>query len=101
MQRMDPVNRKVTYRLYPSSKQEAVMVETVCFHQRLYNVALEQRRSAWQRVQKGVGFADQCRQLTELRAAFPEYAALNAQSCQVTLKRLDLAFAAFFRRVQC
>jgi hypothetical protein len=38
--------------------------------------------------------------LTELRAGDKSYAGLNAQSSQVTLKRLDLAFAAFFRRVK-
>jgi len=30
----------------------------------------------------------------------PEYAELNAQASQVTLKRLDLAFQHFFRRVR-
>lgn len=39
-------------------------------------------------------------QLTKLRAEFPEYKALNAQSEQVTLTRLDLAFQHFFRRVK-
>jgi putative transposase len=68
-------------------------------HQRLYNVALEQRIGAYRLTGRVVGFAAQCRDLTELRAAEPEYAAINAQSEQVTLKRLDLAFAAFFRRV--
>lgn len=69
-------------------------------HQRLYNAALEQRRLAWRMLSKSVTFAEQCRQLTELRADDETYAALNAQSCQVTLKRLDLAFHSFFRRVK-
>ena len=43
-------------------------------------------------------FAAQCKSLTEIRAAHPEYLAINAQSAQVTLKRLALAFDAFFRR---
>jgi putative transposase len=47
-----------------------------------------------------VSFAGQCREVTQLRALMPEYEALNAQSLQVTLKRLDLAYAAFFRRVE-
>jgi putative transposase len=47
-----------------------------------------------------VGYAEQCRDLTTLRAADPEGAALNAQLAQVTLKRVDLACKAFFRRVQ-
>ncbi len=45
-------------------------------------------------------FKDQCRELTTLRKECPEYGELNAQSCQVTLKRVDLAFQHFFRRVR-
>ena len=69
-------------------------------HQRLYNTALEQRIVAWHVARKGVGFAEQCRDVTELRAAFPEYENLPCHSSQVTLKRLDLAFQAFFRRIK-
>ncbi|MGP6159510.1 MAG: RNA-guided endonuclease InsQ/TnpB family protein [Vulcanimicrobiaceae bacterium] len=43
---------------------------------------------------------EQCRELTALRAYDEQYAALNCHSEQVTLKRLDLAFQAFFRRVK-
>ena len=35
-----------------------------------------------------------------LRDELSEYKALNAQSCQVTLRRVDLAFQHFFRRVR-
>jgi len=49
MQGMEPVNRKVTYRLYPTAKQETAMLEIKRGHQHLYNAALEQRRAAWRR----------------------------------------------------
>ena len=49
---------------------------------------------------KTIGFAAQSKSLTEIRAEHPEYLAVNAQSAQVTLKRLDLSFDAFFRRVK-
>jgi len=97
---MDPVNRKVVYRMYPSKRQEAALLDMLGLHQRLYNAALEQRIEAYRHQGKSVSFAEQCRDLTELREAFPEYATLNAQSSQVTLNRLDLAFQAFFRRVK-
>ena len=84
--------------MYPSPSQEAALLDLLGMHQRLYNAALEQRIAAWQRTRTSVGFANQCTDLTELRAADETYAGLNAQSSQVTLKRLDLAFAAFFRR---
>jgi putative transposase len=94
------VHRKVTYRLYPTPRQEAALLDLKGAHQRLYNCALEQRISAYRLTGTSVGFAEQCRDLTQLRADDPVYAAINAQSEQVTLKRLDLAFAAFFRRVR-
>src|SRR5919198_3834440 len=97
---LKPGNRKVTYRLYPTIKQRKALTETLTLHQRLYNAALEQRKIAYRRQRCSVSYAEQCRDLTALRTTDPDYAALNAQSAQVTLKRVDLAFKAFFRRVQ-
>jgi putative transposase len=91
---------KVTYALYPNATQEAALLDMKGSHQRLHNAALEQRISAWQRCGISVKFTDQCKDLTALRAADPEYKALNAQSSQVTLKRVDLAMQSFFRRVK-
>jgi putative transposase len=96
---MKPVNRKVTYRLYPTTKQAQALEQMLVLHQRLYNAALEQRKTAYGRQRVSVGYAEQCRDLTALRATDQDYAALNAQSAQVTLRRVDLAFKAFFRRV--
>jgi putative transposase len=93
------VMRKVIYRMYPSKGQEAKLFEMLRLFQQLYNVALEQRITAWQTQRKSVSFVQQCRDLTELRAAFPEYGALNCAASQVTLKRLDRAFTAFFERL--
>ena len=95
---VEPVSRKVIYRLYPSRSQEAALLDMLGLHQRLYNAALEQRKSAWRLQRKSLSAYDQMRDLTELRADDERYAALNAQSAQVTLHRLHLAFGAFFRR---
>ncbi len=97
---MEKVNRKVTYRLYPSCSQNNKMEETLRLHQRLYNAALEQRIDGYKRCGIGLSFKDQCNELTLLRSEFPEYQALNAQSEQVTLKRLDRAYQNFFSRVK-
>jgi putative transposase len=69
-------------------------------HQKLYNAALEQRIWAWKWQRHSITFAEQCRENTALRRECPEYQALNSHSCQSTLKRLDRAFGAFFRRVK-
>lgn len=97
---MQTVKRKVTYRLYPSRRQQNQMLETLRYHQKLYNAALEQRIDAYKRCRVSLSFSDQCTELTKLREECPEFARLNAQSEQVTLKRLDLAFGHFFRRLK-
>ena len=86
------VNRKVTFRLYPTHREEEALRRTLRLHQQLYNAALEQRISAWRTCRHSVTFSEQCRALTALRQADPQFASLNAQSQQVTLKRVDLAF---------
>jgi putative transposase len=97
---MAVVPRRVTYRLYPSSAQAAEMARVCDLHRALYNAALQERSDAWRLSQTSIGFAAQCKSLTQIRRDDPAYRGLNAQSLQVTLKRLDLAFGHFFRRVR-
>lgn len=92
--------RKVTYRLYPTSRQSEALGALLRSHQQLYNAALEERISAWQKARKSIGYADQCASLTEIRRDLPEWAEINCSSQQMTLRRLDKAFTAFFRRVK-
>ena len=67
-------------------------------HPRLYNAALEQRIAALRLRRVKLSAYDQMRDLTDLRASDDLYATLNAQSAQVTLQRLHLAFQAFLQR---
>ncbi len=92
--------RKTTYRLYPTPKQAAALAQLLCSHQQLYNAALEERISAWAKARKSISYADQCKSLTQLRTELPEWALANCSSQQMTLRRLNKAFAAFFRRVK-
>ena len=69
-------------------------------HRQLYNAALEHRITAYRRAGISIRKGDQEKEVTEIRALHPEYGALNAQSLQVTLDRLDKAIKAFFRRVR-
>ncbi len=58
---MEPVSRKVVYRLYPSRSQEAALLDMLGLHQRLYNAALEQRIAAWRLQRKSLSAYDQMR----------------------------------------
>ena len=93
--------RKTTYRLYPTPKQVFALDALLRSHQQLYNAALEERISAWSKAGKSISYADQCKSLTLLRRELPEWRdAANCSSQQMTLRRLDKAFTAFFRRVK-
>ena len=95
---MGEVNRKVLYRLYPTPKQELALQHTFEIHREFYNNARQTRIDTYKNEQRSVSFTEQCRDTTKLRATNPTLAECNAQSLQVTLKRLDLAFQGFFRR---
>ena len=69
-------------------------------HKDLYNAALEERIDAYRKAKISISYLDQAKSLTEIRKDDPDWRAINAQSAQVTLKRLDLAFQNFFRRVK-
>ncbi len=66
----------------------------------LYNTALEQRITAWQRRRVSVSRYEQEAELKAIREAFPEYAAIHSHVLQDVLARLDRTYQAFFRRIQ-
>jgi putative transposase len=61
---------------------------------------LEQRITAYRRFGASLTCYQQQAELPDLKAAFPENAAINAQVLQDVLARLDKTYQAFFRRVK-
>jgi putative transposase len=92
--------RVFVYRLYPNAAQERALAAMLETHRRLYNDALAERKLAWEQEQRGVTYGQQAAALKASRASNPFLAATNFSSCQATLRRLDRAFQAFFRRVK-
>ena len=83
------------YRLYPTPAQEEVLLSH-CAHARyVWNLAVEQR-SWWQPGRPAPGFAEQCRQLTEARAAVPWLAAGSVIVQQQALRDFHAAYASWF-----
>jgi putative transposase len=97
---MTLAHRRITYKLYPSPTQAAALERACDLHRNLYNAALEERIEGWRKAKRSISFADQCKSVTAIRLDDPAYRGLNAQSLQVTLKRLDRAFRNFFQRVK-
>ncbi|GAA2352776.1 RNA-guided endonuclease InsQ/TnpB family protein [Nonomuraea africana] len=84
------------YRLQPTPAQEQVLAEH-CGHARfVWNLAVEQHRH-WKLGRKSApGFAEQCRQLTEARAAFAWLRAGSIIVQQQALKDFAQATANYF-----
>jgi putative transposase len=94
------MRRKVTYKLYPNATQAAELDRWVRLHCELYNAALEERIGAYRKAGISVSYYDQQNALPAIKQDRPELVALGSHALQETLRRLDRAFAAFFRRVK-
>jgi len=103
------------YRLYPTKTQEAQLLAWMEVCRRLWNYSLLDREQAWDACKReldekpdgdlpairkkwSISFYDQCAQLTKSREEYPELTAVPTVFARGTLKNLDLAFQAFFRR---
>jgi putative transposase len=92
--------RKVTFKLYPNVKESEQLLAWTRLHCELYNAALEERIDAYRKHGKSISYFDQQNVLPEIKTARPELAALGSHALQQTLRKLDLAFQSFFRRVK-
>src|SRR6476620_1234633 len=94
------VRKTFKYKLMPTPTQERELWRVLGLCRSLYNTALEQRITAWQRCRISLSRYQQAAELKDIRAAFPEYAAIHSHVLQDVLSRLDKTYQAFFRRVQ-
>lgn len=93
--------RSFKFRLLPNKRQHADLRAILESQRVLYNAALSERIDAWRRAKVSINYHAQSKSLTECRAALPDMAALPPTLQRETLKRLDRAMQAFFRRVKC
>ncbi len=92
--------RAYKFRLEPSANQERELIITLETHRRLYNACLEQRKSAFEGERRSVKYTEQSAWFKTERETNPYFARLNFSSAQATMRRLDKAFQAFFRRAK-
>jgi putative transposase len=100
---LDQQSVRTTYKeqLRPTPAQERALERVLwrCRTRTRYNVALEQRITAWQRGHVSVSRYQQEAELKDIRAEMPEYASIHSHVLQDVLARLDKTYQAFFRRV--
>ena len=93
--------RTYKYLLRPSSEQTQGLNFLLWQSRLVYNSALEQRITTYQKTGIGIGYTAQWVHFRDLRRVSREtLGKLNASSLQHMLRRLDKTFQAFFRRVK-
>ncbi|MFE5524541.1 RNA-guided endonuclease InsQ/TnpB family protein [Streptomyces virginiae] len=94
--------RAYKFLMRPTVGQTIALGEMLRDHCGLYNGALQERRDAYRHTSKtSIKYGMQSAQLKEIRAFDPErQGRWSFSGQQATLRRLDKAFAAFFRRIK-
>jgi len=93
--------RTFKFQLRPTVGQAQALNEMLRDHCSLYNGALEDRKGAYKHRGVTVTYGQQSAQLKEIRAFDPQrQGRWSFSSQQATLRRLDTAMAAFFRRMR-
>jgi putative transposase len=92
--------RSYPLRIRPNKAQVAAFTRVLSTNCDLYNAALQERRDAWRMSNKSISYRHQQDQLTELHHEHEDIAALALDVARDPLRRVDLAFKAFFRRVK-
>lgn len=90
----------IKYRLYPTSAQETLLRETLDVCRQVYNSMLHWRKFDFEMLGQSPDFYDQKKALPVWKESFPELCQVHSQVLQDVVKRVDLAFQAFFRRVE-
>jgi putative transposase len=88
------------YRIFPTKNQADTLEHSLHLLRDLYNAAVQERRDAWRLNRKSVSFFDQSKQIPDIRKLNPDYMAVQARVCLQTLRQVDKAFKAFFRRIK-
>lgn len=88
------------FRLLPTKKQHNSLEEILEGQRVLYNAALEERISAYEKQSIPISKFDQFKSLTEIRQYDPVLASISVNLQRSTLERLDNAFKGFFNRMK-
>lgn len=92
--------RTYRYQIEPNKRQAATLELWIWRCRQIYNAALEQRIDVYRKAGETLSLYDQFKQLTELRAADPEFGAIPTHVLRSALRTLQRAYDGFHRRVK-
>jgi len=88
--------RRMTFRLYPNKQIEQSLRYHRKLHKDLYNAAVNNRFTQYQKFKHKVDYFEQQNCLPAFKEVWIEYKEINSQALQATLKRVDFAFQRWF-----
>jgi putative transposase len=97
---MQTVCKTYKEKLRPTPAQARALEEVLSRCRTLYNAALEQRITAWQRCHISVPRYEQEAELKDFRAEISEFVAIHSHVLQDVLARLDRTYQVFFARIK-
>ena len=89
--------RRMTFRLYPNKHIEQSLRYHRKLHKDLYNAAVYNRFTQYQKFNHSVSYFEQQNSLPAFKEVWTEYKEINSQALQATLKRVDFAFERWFK----
>ncbi|MCX7594782.1 MAG: transposase [Fischerella sp.] len=87
----------MTFRLYPNKQIEQSLRYHRKLHKDLYNAAVYNRFTQYQKFNHSVSYFEQQNSLPAFKEVWTEYKEINSQALQATLKRVDYAFERWFK----
>jgi putative transposase len=94
------LRKAYVFRLYPTSVQEAAMDGVLNLCREVYNSMLNWRKHDYEVKGQSPNYYEQKKALPLWKQAHQELREIHSQTLQEVVKRVDLAFQAFFRRVK-
>ncbi|MCV3216920.1 transposase [Plectonema radiosum NIES-515] len=89
----------MTFRLYPNDKTESILRYHRKLHKDLYNAAVNNRFTQYQKFNHKVDYFEQQNCLPAFKEVWTEYKQLPSHALQATLKRVDFSFERWFKKL--
>lgn len=96
----ETIHKTFVYRLYPTPAQETALDGVLATCRELYNSMVNWRKHDYEVKGQSPNYYEQKRALPLWKQAHPQLRDVHSQTLQEVVKRVDLAFQAFFRRVK-
>lgn len=94
------LRKAFVYRLYPTPAQETALNDVLAICREVYNSMVNWRKHDFEVEGQSPNYYEQKKALPVWKQTHPELREIHSQTLQDVVKRVDLSFQAFFRRVK-